>query len=385
MKKILSTLAASAILAGTAAAADVSLEFTQGALLAGKNSKTDGTPMDNEYRKLDLNGYMFRTSGDVTFSVSTDDVGVTLTIDPYYEEKGKVADGTGDKTFFSEYYGWVNFFEGQMQLKSGVYETRSLNLMDDGGWNWLDDQYARYKPGVVNGSAAEDIANLTNGKLAMQLSYETDSIYVAGAVVDADGTDGKYGAFDSKAGFAFEFGVAATEDITLSAYLRTLENDKFGFGLFMEHSAFTLKDKEFDVLAGLTLGQTSSSGSSNFEWALDLRAQHELSDTVTLTTMHNLSSSPSQNSAKDNSTYSIWDMASVAVQTSEEITVSFTVEWEYTDLTKGGNGKLDFFPSVTYSPCEGVDLSGGLIIKTSGWSHANNVDYAVPVVLHVAL
>ena len=143
-----------------------------------------------------------------------------------------------------------------------------------------------------------------------------------------------------------------------------------------------------DFVAGLSIDRPKGTD-TNF--AIDLRARYELSETATLTTMNKFQMDNSPVVGTTGRSYSIWDMVSLAVKTSDTVKLTMTAHWEYRDLFScaspagAGRGKLDFMPGVTYSPTSGVDLSTGLVIETTGWPRAVTSTYKIPVVLHVEL
>ena len=386
MKKIISMLTISALALGSIFA-DVSLEFTQKAYL-----------YDQDGNKLRFSGYD-DSKGCVKFTVKNDNAGVLLDIDP------KINQGDTKSVALDQYTGWVNFGNGAFKLQSGVWTARSVNRFNGNSGKWKGSEYEKYKYGVANGSLAKDVNNIAaiNGTsyLSTAVSYNADGFYLTGLLLGLDDkkTAGYYGKHDVCSGFGAEMGLKIGEGTKLTVNLKTPANKQIAFGAFVENTS--LKEN-LDFVAGWSFGNDNGSGS--FETAIDLRASYNLSETVTLTTMNNLSYYGAGASRWDsslvtpafvnvtNGQFDLWDMLSVGVKASDNILVMLTAEWEYTDLwhknlTKVNqhNGTLEIIPSVKYMPTKGVDVSAGLIINTTGWSEPSSAKFAIPFLLHVAL
>ena len=358
MKKIIST--AAAVLAFSMAFADVSVEFTQaGYITSDRGGKSV---------KLDVNGYDEdqKITGCVVTEISNDVAGVVFDLDPWMKDKSRQ---TVDGKMLDQYYGWVNFLDGKATLQSGVWTSRSVNRMKQDAGSWENPEYEAYKPGVisVNASVAKDVTNLTEGKLATQLKYNFDMGYIKAAIVDSD-----YGATSLKSGFAFEGGFNVNEDLNFKVYLKNLKDQEIAFAVFGESTGIV---EGLDLVTGLTFGNKKEV--ANFEFAVDVRARYELNEKLAFTTMNNLSSV--------NSVYTLWDMVSLAYNISDKAKLTVTGEWNYADLTIKENGNLSIIPGITYSPCDGADITTGIILETTGWKKPATSSVSIPVVLHVAL
>ena len=387
MKKIISMLTVSALALGSIFA-DVSLEYTQKAYLYTPNGD-----------KLQYTGYD-NNKGCVKFTVKNDNAGILLDIDP------KITQSEVKTVEFDQYTGWVNFGDGKYKLQSGVWTARSVNRFNGNAGKWKGDEYEKYKYGVSKkDSIATDINNIAsvNGTsyLSSAVTYNGDGFYATALLLGLDktggqATDGKrkgYGTLDLYSGFGVEAGIELGEGSKLTVNFKSPENKKIALGAFYENK--TLKE-DLDFVAGWSFGSDDASG--YFETAIDLRASYALNEKVTLTTMNNLSYYSTGNTTKlgasngeSHGQFDLWDMVSFGVKTSDKILVMFTAEWEYLDLmhrnTKSDshNGTLDLIPSVKYTATKGVDVSSGLIIKTTGWSEPASAKFAIPFLLHVAL
>ena len=364
MKKIISTLTISALALGSIFA-DVSLEYTQ----KGYISSNEGGSV-----KLDLNGYKESITGDVVFKVSNDIAGVVLDVDPYYQDRGKLTMQDKEE-FFDQLYGWVNFFGGAAKLQTGVWKTRSVNRLDQDAGTWEDEEYERYKLGIVNGSGdGKDITRLASvggdykGKVTTALTYNAGSFYATGALIT--------NAFTStiQSGFGFEVGYNVNDDTKIQGFFKTTTDQQIALAVFLDKRAFAIKNFKFDVVTGFTLSNGTGNG---IEFGVDLRARSEITEKLAITTMNNLS--------YVGGAFSLWDMVSAAFKLSETLKAQFTGEWEYSDLDTGRLGDLSLIPGVVYSPVDGVDITAGVIIRTSGWSRPTQSSISIPFVLHVAL
>lgn len=359
MKKIIST--AAAVLAFSMAFADVSVEFTQAGYLS---SDRGGNSV-----KLDVNGYDDdkKVTGCVVTEISNEFAGVVFDFDPYIKDVGRDYVDNASNGMFDQYYGWVNFMGGKAKLQSGVWASRSVNRMKKDAGSWEDAEYEAFKPGVIKGNIAEDVTNLTKGNLSTQITYNLDNGYAKAAIVSSD-----YGASSLNSGFALEGGFNINEDTNVKVYFRNLKDQEIAFAVFGESTG--LKEG-LDLVAGFTAGNAKTD--SGFEYAFDARARYELNDKIAFTTMNNISSV--------NEAYTLWDMLSVAYKLSDKTKLTVTGEWYYADLSVEKAGALSIIPGITYSPCDGADITTGLILETTGWKKPSKSSISIPVVLHVAL
>ncbi|WP_407427484.1 hypothetical protein [Treponema sp.] len=392
MKKIISTLTISALALGSIFA-DVSLEYTQKGYISSNENGTS--------KKLDLNGYADDTTGDVVFSLSNETTGAAIVLNPWYAETGRQEvskSAANNSKLLDQYYGWVKFFDGAMKLQSGVWATRSVNRLNQDAGTWEDTEYELYKYGVVGSAIASDITRLASvngsydGVLSTALSYDADSFYATGALITS--------AFNSsattttKSGFGLEVGAKLDEDTKVQAFLKSTTDQVYAVGVFLDKAKFSVKDFEFDLVTGATLGSAFGSGTTTvtdadgnsyalnngLDFGFDLRLRYELSDTVSITNMNNVSYLGTAGEV-----INLWDMVSLAVQTSETIKFQVTGEWVYQDLDAKDAGYFSVTPGVTYTPVEGVDLTAGVIVRTAGWPHPSESSVSIPFILHVAL
>ncbi len=395
MKKIISALTISALALGTIFA-DVSLEYTQKGYISSNENQTS--------KKLDLNGYSEKITGDVAFTFSNENAGVAFVVNPYYKNEGRTNNLQNDKEFFDQYYGWVNFLDGKMKLQSGVWKTRSVNRLNQDAGVWEDNEYEMCHYGIVGSSIGQDITRLAsiNGtkKLSTALTFRTDSFYATGAIITNEFK--KTGTTTTSSGFALETGFTLDENTKLQAILKTPTDQSVAFGVFLDKSKISIKDRPLDVVAGVTIasafgvaGQTAANPEDStttvtlnkgFEAGVDLRLRYELSDSVAITSMNNVSYLGTKTASNgENGVFNVWDMVSVALKATDTIKVQVTGEWVYQDLSKGHNGYFSVTPGVVVTPMKDVSITSGLIIRTYGWSKPTDTSFAIPFILHVAL
>ncbi|MBQ9282927.1 MAG: hypothetical protein IJ207_12165 [Treponema sp.] len=422
MKKIVSVLSVAALTLSAVFAADVSLNYKMAGTLYKetntKEIKTEGgdPELSSTRTFLDLNGYSSTPSGDLEFTAKNDFAGFALTLNPKVNTAYTAFD-------VDTYYGWLNF--AGLQLTSGKWTSRYVALLDDDGGNWEDNEFARYKPGVIGGKYAYDIDNLTQvrftntagetdweQRLSTALAYtirpDDDTYFmIKGVLVDSDwgstlrtdsdrtyGDDYAVGNGDLNffSGFAGEVAFrTAAFDINFAA--KSMYRDELGLGVFFR----TIGDTSllFGLSAGLDLSDTEDVNDSNYrEFAFDFRGRFKLSEKLTLTTMNNLSvlnNAKAKDQDYDEMDFHLWDMVSIAYQANEKVLAQLTVESEcdplliraentepgddWTATNNGAKGSTTFgasatggftitvTPGVTYSFNENATLTAGVAIE----------------------
>ena len=415
MKKIVSVLSVAALTLSAVFAADVSLNYKMAGTLYKetntKEIKTEGgdPELSSTRTFLDLNGYSSTPSGDLEFTAKNDFAGFALTLNPKVNTAYTAFD-------VDTYYGWLNF--AGLQLTSGKWTSRYVALLDDDGGNWEDNEFARYKPGVIGGKYAYDIDNLTQvrftntagetdweQRLSTALAYtirpDDDTYFmIKGVLVDSDwgstlrtdsdrsyGDDYAVGNGDLNffSGFAGEVAFrTAAFDINFVA--KSMYRDELGLGAFFR----TIGDKSnllFGLSAGLDLAEHKDANGDkpdhNYrEFAFDFRGRFKLSEQLTLTTMNNLSAlneAKAKNQDYDEMDFHLWDMVSLAYQANEKVLAQLTLETEC-DLLKihansdndgneldgpfsQGGFTITVVPGVTYSLNENATITAGVAVE----------------------
>ena len=417
MKKIVSVLSVAALTLSAVFAADVSLNYKMAAALyTEKNEKTyAGSPAvetgaTQTRTFLDLNGYADKPTGDLAFTAKNDFAGFALTLNP------KVAT---DYTAFDvdTYYGWLNF--SNVQVTTGKWCSRYVNRLDMHSGNWEGNEFERYKPGVINGRAANDIDNLTSvnkerdikkdvayeTRLATAVAYtlhkdEDNALMVKGVLVDNDwgstlrmdkdrnyGTEYGIGGGDLSffSGFAGEFAYK-TAGFDVNVAVKSMYRDELAVGAFFR----TIGESSsllFGLSAGLDLRNTKQGGEKVVdhryrEFAFDFRAHFDLSEELCLTTMNNLSvynKEKAKGQDYEEMDSRLWNMVSLGYKASEKVFAQLTAETECKPFTVHGNTakdgteldgpfskggfKITVTPGVVYSFNENATLTTGVALE----------------------
>ena len=417
MKKIVSVLSVAALTLSAVFAADVSLNYRLGGSLYSeintKEIKADGSETAEQTREaLNLEGYGDSGIGDLKFTAMNDFAGFVL--------KVNINDSDAYETReVSEYYGWLNF--SNIQVTAGKWDSRYVGLLTDDAGEWENNEYARYKPGVIGGKYAFDIDNLTKvrtsagdweQRLGTAVAYtnhpsEDSYFMVKGVLFDSDwgstlrtdsdrayGDDYVVGNGDLNffSGFAGEVAFrTAAFDINFAA--KSMYRDELGLGVFFR----TIGDTSllFGLSSGLDLSDTEDVNDSNYrEFAFDFRGRFKLSEQLTLTTMNNLSvlnNAKAKDQDYDEMDFHLWDMVSIAYQANEKVLAQLTVESEcdplliraentepgddWTATNNGAKGSTTFgasatggftitvVPGVTYSLNENATITAGVAVE----------------------
>lgn len=409
MKKIVSVLSVAALTLSAVFAVDVSISYqTRGTIYDETTTHTynAGTVTSTQTRNsLDQLGYD-SAEGDLAFSAKNDFAGFALTTKPNAGTQNSAFNLSG--TTVDTYYGWMNF--GNIQLTTGLWDGRYVALFDGESSNWGDNEYARYKPGVIGGKIGFDVDNLTtvytgsgaalssssrfgnfkainkSKKVSTAIAYtnrKDDESYfmIKGVLVDSDWgstlrTD-KDRAWDTTkgyevgnaelnffSGFAGEFAFR-TPTLDLNFVAKSLKRDELALAAFVR----TIGEKSsllFGLTAGLDLQSTKVGGEKAFEhrareFAFDFRGHFQLSEDLCLTTMNNLSvldQEKPKDQKYDKTDFHLWDMVSVAYKVNETLLAQLTGEAEC-DLLHMEQSQSDADKTELYGPsaCGGFKIT----------------------------
>lgn len=383
MKKIITALTVTAM-ALSAAFADVTVEFTQHAILLGDNGNLDFNGYSGKFLANGMPDANGSADGNWKFNFKNANAGVWLTVKPTLKD-GKYSVGK------SEYAGWTKFLDGAATLQAGVWEARTANRFTGLAGKIQGTQYERYKMGTIDGTVAKDVNSLTDKSLAAQVKYTLDG----GAWVTAVLKDGAYDAasgIGQKSGLAAEFGTPLGEGSKLIIDFKNFKINQYAVAAFFENN--TLKEG-LDFVAGFSFGRADpttapATTTNNFEWAIDFRGTYELADNLLLTTMNNLTYDGINKTAGGDPKVKLWDMVSLSTAVSEQITALFTVHWEHSSLLEDSSSStatFDIAPMVKYQVGKGVDLTGGLSMRTGNWANRRPtaMTFEIPFVLHVSM
>ena len=383
MKKIVGAVLATAMLVGSAFAADISFSYT------GSN-------------------YFTSSGGNLKYSDRTDCMSLSIS----NETSGAVVDfDTEDGDLVQdEYYGWMNFGlpVGNLQVTAGVWNGRYVNRVraDAGDLDGADFEY--YKPGVINGVVGKDSDNLTQGNISMVAAYtladtlpgtlmakfglvkstwnpdatSATTAKESGDVVDGDAT--------VSAGFVGEIAYRQDDVINVNLAIRNLVKKNVSIGLFVS----PLMVEKLSLTAGFTFATVNlwnkeikddwSDQVSGKEFAFDIRARYQITDELSITTMHNISSglgnyATSANVEKDaddkitkydgDNTLKIWDMVSVAFKFDERMTIGCTLNAEFDKLDSNHvftGAKLTTSPYLAIQATEKFAVTTALRVVADG-------------------
>lgn len=283
MKKIVAVATLASVLAGATFAADISFSYT------GSNFfKSNG---DNISYANDL-----RTDC-MSFGLSNDYAGAIVDFDI---EEGNLK--------LDQYYGWMNFAAISTQFTAGVWTSRYVDRVDTDKGDLKKEDFELYKPGVIDGKIAKDSDNLTydvtNDKqvLGMAAAYTNHDV-VPGALMlkvglvssawdsftktDSDGTYTRA----NKYGFIGEAAVRVDNLLNVNLAIKSFNAHNYSFGLFFS----PLMLENIEATAGFSLGLDGNTtykaeGDTGAEFAGDLRLRFKVTDKLSFTTMHNISS-----------------------------------------------------------------------------------------------
>ena len=360
MKKIVGAVAVASLLAGAASAADISFSYT------GSN-------------------YFKSSSGNLSFDDRTD----CMSLEIKSETSGVVLDfdTTDGKTLArDEYYGWMKFGlpAGELQLTAGVWNGRYVNRVNTDAGDLDGEDFELYKPGVINGAWGEDSDNLTEGKISMVAAYTNDDLLPGklfakfglvestwdptAASASTNTSDGDVTDSDPifNAGFVGEAAYRQEGLVDVNFAVKSLVAKQTSYGIFV--SPLMVENLEAMVgftFAGKNAWNTTSWGKFNKEFAIDLRARYQFSDTFSMTTMHNISYFYDSD-AKDDGTV-LWDMINANFKMAENLAIGCTANFTF-DIAKSSlyRAKNDYngFNLVT-SPYLAIQATEKVAVTTA--------------------
>ena len=357
MKKIVAAAAAALLLAGAAFAADISFSYT------GSN-------------------YFKSSGGNLSYNNRTDCMSITLSS----ATSGVCLDfdTTDGKSFAQDsYYGWLNFGipTGNLEITAGVWNSRYVNRVNTDAGDLEGKDFEAYKPGVINGTIGNDSDNLTEGKIAMVAAYTNDDLLPGKLMVklglakstwnpdasSATSTTGNKEPVDGDlslaSGFVGEIAYNAADLLNVNLAVKSYVKNNYSFALFVS----PLNINKVDLTVGGTFAivkpwnsTAKDWGNDGSEWGIDLRGRYKLSDTLSVTTMHNLSSG--YDSIADTNTMILWDMLNVNYIMDEQITLGCTLNAEFNNLD---SDHVFTGANVTTSPYVAIKATERVSVTTS--------------------
>ena len=394
MKKIVAAVAA--LMVAGAAFADVSFSYKGTGIVGGK-PKTLGTdtPDPNKTDDDTITGDIYRKDC-LALKVATDVAGVVFDMDIVPNE-------SAEKSTFSldEFYGWMTFGlpVGNLQITSGKWTARNVNRVKaDAGE--LDGTYFEVdKPGVLNGTIANDSANLTKGKMSTVLAYTLTDVLPGSlmlkfglvgqsVVTDNDDkknpgrpdreVDGEYGKFDSQAGFVGEVAYDQAGAVKATVAVKSLKADKLSLGVFVS-------PQFLDALSA-TVGFSFGKDKDNSEWGIDARARYAITEKVAVDGMFNYSKTALTKGANDKDLASMWYLAGVNLKATEDVRVVAAFNSTIADFSaERGGVESHFVPAMEFTPSEKAKVTVGFDAKWTGALYSGVADISLPVYVNFSL
>ena len=397
MKKIVAVAALASMLAGAAFSADISFSYRGG-------------------------NYFSSSAGNLKYDSRTDcmSLGISTAV------AGAVVDFDTENGAFKQekYYGWMNFPipTGNLELTAGVWYSRLVNRVITDMGELDDEDFELYKPGVIKGLAGKDSDNLTEKKIAMVAAYTNkDSLpgtllakfglvkstynpdatsatteTGSGEVTDGDAT--------LSAGFVGEVMFTVEDTVKLNLAVKNYTKKNLSLGLFVS----PLMVENLDLTVGGTFAMCNdyskynSANGTDLEWsngatefALDLRARYKLTDAVSFTTMHNLSSYaylPSGSDVAKNREYGdntliLWDMFNVNYKMDDRITLGCTLNMVFDNFDSDHSftgADLTTSPYIAIQATEKASITTSLRVATKGLRTSvdgnEDVNVTIPVI-----
>ncbi len=397
MKKIVAVAALASVLAGAAFSADISFSYK------GSN-------------------YFSSSAGNLKYDSRTDcmSLGISTAV------AGAVVDFDTENGALKQdqYYGWMNFPipTGSLGLTAGVWYSRLVNRVITDAGELDDEDFELYRPGVIKGLVGKDSDNLTEKKIAMvatytnkdslpgtllakfglvKSTYNPDATAANTAKESGEVTDGDP---SLSAGFVGEVMFAVEDTIKLNLAVKNYTKKNLSLGLFVS----PLMIENLDLTVGGTFAMCNdyskynSANGTDSEWsngatefALDLRARYKLTDAISFTTMHNLSSYanlPSGSDAAKNREYGdntliLWDMFNVNYKMNEKITLGCTLNMVFDNLDSNHSftgADLTTSPYIAIKATEKATVTTSLRVATTGLRTSvdgnENVNVTIPVI-----
>ena len=384
MKKIVSAVALAAILSATASAADISFSYK------GSNYFTSSAGNLNYKDRTDC----------MSLGISSDKAGAVVDFDTELAENGSI------KIVQDEYYGWMNFAlpSGNLQLKAGSWNSRYVNrLLNDKG-DLDKEDFELNKPGVINGSTGKDSDNLTQGKLSVvaaltnSIDETSDLMFKFGLVKSAYNPDAKTatvstndkdvenGDIEIASGFVAELAYKQQDLINVNLAFKNLVKNNYSVGLWVS----PLMIEDFSLTVGGTFAtvkgydKTADEWNGGTEFGADIRARYAISEEVSVTTMHNISSG--YNAKTDNNTLKLWDMINFNYKMDEKVSFGCTLNAVFDNLDSDHTftgADLITSPYIRIDATEKAAVTAALRVTAEGVNPSvaghEEVDVTVPV------
>ncbi len=389
MKRIVSTVLAGATLVGSALAADISFSYT------GSNFfKSSGGSLkyDNDAR-----------TDCMALTIKNDICGVVLDFDI---SKGELKEDA--------YYGWLNFGlpMGKLKITAGSWSERRANRVNKDAGKLKDEDFELNKLGVINGTTGKDSNNVTSGNLSMLAEYDYDEGLPGNIIVRAGLTKSSWNpdvtpastktnsqdVADSghimNSGFAFEAAYHDENLLDFTFTFKSLTKHNNSFAAFISPGEKLVEG--LDLTFGYTIAAVQAYDSTakdwdkwGWEWGFDLRARYEVSEKLSFTTMHNLSSgfNDKNNVDGDTNTWVLWNMVNGTYKIADNLNAGLTLQSVIDGFDKNhscSGAKLIASPYLAVQATERVSVTTSV---RATWTDVNpksdadaTLDVTIPVI-----
>ena len=360
MKKIVAAVAA--LMVAGAAFADVSFSYKGTGIFGGKDgseASKNTAWTGNVYRKDCLGLKLSTDVAGVVFDFDIDGLGA--------------AKETNTKLSFDEYYGWMTFAlpVGNLQITSGKWSARNVNRVKaDAGE--LDGTYFEVdKPGVLNGTIANDSANLTEGKKSVVLAYTLADTLPGALMVKFGLVESTYGKFDSKSGFVGEVCYDQAGAVKATVAVKNLKTEQLSLGVFVS-------PQFLDALSA-TVGFSFGKDKDNSEWGIDARARYAVTEKVAVDGMFNYSKNAADKKG-------MWYLAGVNLKATEDVRFVAAFNSKIEDFSASSSKIVSHFvPAVELTPSEKAKVTVGFDAKWEGPLYSGNCKPSLPVYVNFSL
>ena len=376
MKKIVGAAALASLLAGAAFAADISFSYT------GNNyfkSSKDNIRYDNDMR-YDC----------MSFGLASEEGNMGVLVD---------WDIDGGKLALDEYYGWMTFAPINTRFTGGRWSSRYANRVKTDAGDLDDEDFILWNMGVLNGKVADDSGNLTEKNLALVASYTNDSL-LPGVLMakfgfvttkwdsfsrtDKDGTYNR----GNEYGFVGELAFKMDGFFDVNLAIKSFHVRDCSLGLFFS----PLMVENLELTAGLSLGFDGDTthavdGDIGAEFGFDIRARYAITEKLSVTTAHNISSALTDANGKE------WNDNRICMANQANVTYAFLENMSFGlniqhfiadfDMAYPEGSSVIISPSLAIAPTEKtkVTIAARAMWDKIGWQHGSEeFDFTVPVI-----
>ena len=401
MKKIIGAALAASMLAGSAAAADLSFSYTN-------------------------SNYFSTNGGNLNYLSTTQSLNVGLST----EKAGVVVKFNADNTSMKQkkYYGWMTFGlpVGNLQLTAGKWSASYSDDVTTDGGDLDGEDWIYWDMGIVNpnNSVGANSDNLTynpntdSNPLSMAAAWTLSdglpgALLVKGGIVSVSEYDtwklpSNHDA-SWNSGFIGEVAYRQEKVINIDLAIKNLAKEQASFGLFVS----PLMVENLEATLGLTLATEMPAQSQFaakkdalglydriFDFAIDLRARFAISDALSVTTAHNFTiysvydtAATTEDKTQEDTCLGMWNQIGFAYKMAEKLTAKFSYQqhmnqaFKYHDANyfadKVTNGcfvdEIYFTPSLEIAATEKATVTVASRFSWENVGHEGNEKFGITV------